>query len=159
MPLLKQRFSEQLSLISEEEIMDLIAIGQSIPGPIAVNSSILIGFKLRGVLGAFLSALGTVLPPLIIISVIAVFYDAFRSNPLVDKAMLGMRAGITTIIVKVVFGLIKDIIKLRNYFYILIMIFAFICVAVLSLNIVYVLMTCIVLNVFYAIYQDKKVGA
>ncbi len=155
-PLLKDKFSQELGLISDDEIMDLIAIGQSIPGPIAVNSSILIGFKLRGILGGLFAAFGTVLPPLIIISIISYFYDAFRSNPIIDKAMLGMRAGICAIIVKVVFGLVRDIVKLRNYFYISIMIFAFIAVALLHLNIVYVLLFCIALNFVFTLYIGKK---
>ena len=61
-------------------MLDLTAIAQSAPGPIAVNASILVGYRAGGVLGGIVTVLGTVLPPLIILSVISLFYAAFRSN-------------------------------------------------------------------------------
>ena len=89
-PLMRKKFVEQLKWIEEQEMMDLTAIAQSSPGAIAVNASILVGYHVAGVPGALISIAGTVLPPLIIISVISFFYTAFRSNEIVNMVMSGM---------------------------------------------------------------------
>ena len=68
-PLMRKKFVEQLHWIDEEEMMDLTAIAQSSPGAIAVNASILVGYRVAGVPGALVTVLGTVLPPLIILSI------------------------------------------------------------------------------------------
>ena len=70
-PLMRKKFVEQLHWIDEEEMMDLTAIAQSSPGAIAVNASILVGYRVAGVPGALVTVLGTVLPPLIILSIIS----------------------------------------------------------------------------------------
>ena len=79
-PLMRKTFVGKLKWIEDGEMLDLAAIAQSSPGPIAVNAAILVGYKSGGVPGALLSILGAVLPPLVIISVISAFYQAFRSN-------------------------------------------------------------------------------
>ena len=76
-PLMRKKFVEELGWIQEDEMMDLAAIAQSSPGAIAVNASILVGYHVAGIPGAMLTVLGTVLPPLIIISIISTFYQAF----------------------------------------------------------------------------------
>ena len=79
-PLMKKRFVEELGWIGEDEMLDMIAIAQSSPGAIAVNASILVGYHVAGFPGAMITVLGTVLPPLIIISIISLFYQTFRDN-------------------------------------------------------------------------------
>ena len=88
-PLMRKKFVEQLHWIDEEEMMDLTAIAQSSPGAIAVNASILVGYRVAGVPGALVTVLGTVLPPLIILSIISFFYTAFRDNRIVALVMRG----------------------------------------------------------------------
>ncbi len=68
-PLMRKKFVEELKWIDEEEMLNLVAISQSAPGAIAVNTSIMVGYRIAGVFGAFVTILGTVLPPLIIITV------------------------------------------------------------------------------------------
>ena len=101
-PLMRKRFVEQLHWIEEQEMLDLTAIAQSSPGAIAVNASILVGYHVAGVAGALLSIIGTILPPLVIISVISMFYKAFRDNAIVSMAMTGMLAGVAAVICDVV---------------------------------------------------------
>ena len=93
-PLLKRKFVDELHWIDEQEMLDMVAIAQSSPGPLAVNASIIIGYRMAGVPGALLTALGTVLPPLVIISVISAFYAAFRDNRIVSLVLKGMQAGV-----------------------------------------------------------------
>ena len=70
-PLMRKKFVETLKWIEEDEMMDLISIAQSAPGPIAVNSSIIIGYRLAGIPGALVTTFGTVLPPMVILAVIS----------------------------------------------------------------------------------------
>jgi chromate transporter len=70
-PLMRKKFVNEYGWIDENEMIDLIAIAQSAPGVIAINASLIIGYKLAGILGAIVALVGTVLPPLIIISIIS----------------------------------------------------------------------------------------
>ena len=72
-PLMKKKFADELHWIDDEEMLNLAAIAQSSPGPLAVNAAIIIGYGVAGIPGALVTVLGTVLPPLIIISVISAF--------------------------------------------------------------------------------------
>ena len=101
-PLLRRKFVEDLGWVEDQEMLDLAAIAQSAPGPIAVNASVLVGYKVAGIPGALTAALGTALPPLVIISIISLFYAAFRANPVVDMVMKSMLAGVAAVIADVV---------------------------------------------------------
>ena len=79
-PLMRKKFVEELKWIDEEEMLNVVAISQSAPGPIAVNTSIMVGYRLAGIWGAFVTTIGTVLPPLVIITVIAKFYISFKEK-------------------------------------------------------------------------------
>ena len=98
-PLMRERFVKELHWIEEEEMLDLTAIAQSSPGSIAINASILVGYNVAGIPGALITVVGAALPPLIIISIISAFYQAFRSNKYVSMAMAGMLAGILTAVI------------------------------------------------------------
>ena len=108
-PLMRKKFVEELSWIDEQEMLDLTAIAQSSPGAIAVNASILIGYRLDGFRGALITVLGTVLPPLIILSVISLFYTAFRDSLIVGYVLRGMQAGVAAVITDVVLTMTLDI--------------------------------------------------
>ena len=87
--LMKKDFVDARHWIDEEEMLDLVAIAQSAPGAIAVNGAIVVGYKLAGILGAFVAIFGTVIPPFVIISILSVCYQAFRSNLLVAGRYAG----------------------------------------------------------------------
>ena len=69
-PMMRKYFVNELELISEEELLDMAAIAQSTPGAIAVNTAVLVGYRISGLTGAIITCIGTVLPPLLILSVI-----------------------------------------------------------------------------------------
>ena len=108
-PLMRKKFVETLKWIEEDEMMDLISIAQSAPGPIAVNSSIIIGYRLAGVPGALVTVFGTVLPPMVVLSVISQFYTAFRDNVIVSLVLKGMGIGVAAVIVDVVYTMAKGV--------------------------------------------------
>ena len=141
-PLMRKKFVEELGWIEEEEMFDLTAIAQSSPGAIAVNASILVGYHVAGFSGAMLTVLGTILPPLIIISIISLFYQAFRDNAIVNMVMTGMLPGVAAIIFDVVLNMSKTILQSKRLLPLVMIIASFIAVRFFSVNIILVIMTC-----------------
>ena len=141
-PLMRKKFVEQLHWIEEEEMLDLTAIAQSAPGAIAVNASILVGYRVAGVLGALVTVCGTILPPLVIISVISFFYAAFRDNAVVSMAMNGMLAGVAAVICDVVISMAESLFQLRRVLPVVILAGAFLAVQFFDVNIILVMLVC-----------------
>lgn len=155
-PLMRKKFVETLKWIDEEEMMDLIAIAQSAPGPIAVNSSIIIGYRLAGIPGAFVTVFGTVLPPMITLSVISLFYTAFRDNVVVNLVLKGMGIGVAAVIVDVVYTMGKNIVVTKNMLSIIVMILSLVAALVFKVNVIWVILACGVIGAVNVIVQDKK---
>lgn len=160
-PLLRQKFVDELKWIDEQEMMDLTAIAQSSPGAIAVNASIVVGYHVAGIPGALISILGTVLPPLVIISVISLFYQAFRDNAMVNMAMAGMLCGVAAVIFDVVINMAKTIFRQRRILPLLVMAGSFIAVRFFSVNIMFIILVCGIIGAADIRYQEKhrKEGA
>ncbi len=155
-PLMRKKFVEELHWIEEQEMLDLTAIAQSSPGAIAVNAAILVGYHAAGNAGAGIAVLGTVLPPLIIISVISFFYTAFRDNVIVNMAMTGMLAGVAAVIFDVVITMGKDILKKKRLLPVFVLLAAFAAVRFFNINIILIILVCGVLGAADTIYQGKK---
>ena len=113
--LLKERFVDQLHYIDEKEMLDLVAIAQSAPGAIAVNGAIVLGYKMAGILGIIVCVIGTIIPPIVIISVVAYFYKIFITNKIISAMLLGMRSGIGAIIVNVVYDMTLSVMDEHKY--------------------------------------------
>lgn len=141
--LMKKQFVEKLKWLEEDEMLDVTAIAQSSPGPIPVNASVILGYRMRGVLGALVAVLGTILPPMVILSVIAFFYDQFRSNAVIAVALQVMRAGVAAVIFDVVINLAKNVCKTRRVLYIGLMIAAFFCAVVLNISAMIIILACL----------------
>jgi chromate transporter len=157
-PLMQKRFVKELKWIDEDEMLDLVAIGQSAPGPIAINTSILVGYRMAGIPGAFLTILGTVLPPLVIITVISYFYIAFRDNLIVKALMKGMSAGVAAVIADVVIDMAAKVIKNKVALPIVVMILAFAAAAFLKVNIIYILLICGALGAWTTYRENRNAG-
>lgn len=155
-PLMRRKFVEELHWIEEQEMMDLTAIAQSSPGAIAVNASILVGYRVAGIAGAIVTVLGTVLPPLIIISVISLFYTAFRDNHIVSMAMAGMLAGVAAVVCDVVITMGKEIIKRKRILPIAVLITSFIAVHFWGINIIQLILACGLIGATDTFYLEKK---
>ena len=156
-PLMRKKFVEDLGWIEEEEMLDLTAIAQSSPGAIAVNASILVGYHIAGVPGAIITMFGTVLPPLIIISIISLFYQAFRDNAIVNIAMAGMLCGVAAVICDVVITMAKSIFQKKQVLPVLVMLGSFIAVRFFSVNIIIIIVVCGVIGAFDMSWQDRQV--
>ena len=154
-PLMRKKFVEELGWIQEDEMMDLAAIAQSSPGAIAVNASILVGYHVAGIPGAMLTVLGTVLPPLIIISIISMFYQAFRDNSFVNMAMAGMLCGVAAVICDVVINMAKNIFQKKRLLPVIVMLGSFIAVRFLSVDIISIIIICGVIGAVDTWHQGK----
>mgnify|MGYP003623657016 CR=1 FL=1 len=139
-PLMKKKFVEDLKLVEEKEMLDMIAIAQSSPGAIAINTSIILGYQLMGPLGAAVTTLGTVLPPLIIMSIVSYFYGFFKDNTYVGNILGGMQAGVAAIIIDVIINLSLGIFKTKKVLPITIMLISFIASYLLKINIVIIIL-------------------
>ena len=142
--LMKKKFADEYHWIDETEMLDLIAIAQSAPGAIAVNGSIVVGYKLAGIPGMLVSILGTILPPFVILSLVSMFYIAFRDNIWVHSMLTGMQAGVAAVIIAVVLEMGHGILVEKNKISMLIMAAAFVLTFFLNINVVYVVIGCIV---------------
>lgn len=141
-PLMKQKFVNQLGWIEESEMLDLVAIAQSSPGAMAVNASILVGYRMAGVPGALISVGGTALPPLIILSVISLFYVVFRDNQIVSLVLRGMNVGVAAVICDVVLTMGGGILRQKRWLYVAVMLLAFCASWFLKVNVVLVILCC-----------------
>ncbi len=155
-PLMRRRFVEELGWIEEQEMLDITAIAQSSPGAIAVNAAILIGYKTAGVIGALITILAAVTPPLVIISVISTFYKAFRDNPIVGRIMAGMLCGVAAVILDVVIKMISTIVKNRRILPIIVLIAAFVAVRFFSVSVIPVILVCGAIGAADALLQGKR---
>lgn len=141
-PLMRKKFVEEFHWIGEQEMMDLTAIAQASPGAIAVNASILVGYHAAGIPGAMVTVLGTVLPPLIIISAISMFYTAFRDSMIVNIFMEGMLAGVAAVICDVVMTMGGAVIKQRRTLPLLMLMVSFLAVRYWNINIIIIILVC-----------------
>ena len=141
-PLMRKKFVEELGWIEEQEMLDMTAIAQSSPGAIAVNASILVGYHIAGLPGALVTAFGTILPPLAIISIISLFYQAFRNNIFVSMAMAGMLCGVAAVICDVVINMAKTVLHDKKILPAVVLIASFVSVRYFNINIILVILVC-----------------
>lgn len=154
--LMKRKFVDELGWLEEEEMLDLVAIAQSSPGPVAVNGAIVVGFKLAGLPGALVCILAAVIPPFIIISVIAAAYEAFRDNAQVSLVLGGMQAGVGAVIASVVWDMAGGIVRKKQAGDIVILIVSFLAVYVLKINVVFVILACAALGLVRTILAERS---
>ncbi len=107
-PLIERDVVERNRWVDKEMFLDLLALSQSAPGVFAVNISTFIGYKLRGVCGALAASLGCIAPSVIIILSIALFFNAFRENDIVNNIFLGLRPAVVALIAAPVFSVAKS---------------------------------------------------
>lgn len=123
--LMKKRFIDHEHWLSENDMLDLTAIAQSAPGAIAVNASILVGYRLAGWRGAAVALLGTILPPLVILSLAALVYTQLITNVWIVWALKGMQIGVAAVIADVVLTMVDHVLSHRKALQIALMILAF----------------------------------
>lgn len=156
--LMKKKFVEELGWLEEDEMLDITAIAQSSPGPIPINASVILGYRMAGLPGTLTAIFGTALPPMIIISLISVFYTQFRENQVIATALQVMRVGVAAVIFDVVFNLAKNVCKTKRGLYIGLMIVSFIATAIFDISAMLIIFICLgigILDVLIPLIQKK----
>lgn len=137
---MKRKFVDGLHWLTEDEMLDMTALAQSAPGAIAVNAAILVGRRVAGTVGMLVAVAGTIIPPMVILSVISLFYEAFAHNCWVAAALSGMQAGVAAVICDVVINLGSRVVKERSALSIAIMAIAFVAAAVFDVNVIIIIL-------------------
>lgn len=106
-PLLRAKYVDEYGWLDDKETLNLVSIAQSMPGVVAVNAAIILGYRMAGLRGALTALAATILPPLVTLSVISCAYDWFATNPYVRYALKGMQCGATALIVNVAIDLLQ----------------------------------------------------
>lgn len=122
-PLIHFYAVDKYKWISETEFIDIIAIAESTPGPIAINSATYVGYKHNGVIGSALATIGVALPSVIIIVLISAFLMQFKDNVYVEYAFLGIRVGVSVLILNASIRIYKKVKK--SYMAYILFIFGF----------------------------------
>lgn len=154
--MIRKVFVEKLHWISEEEILDLTVIAQSTPGPLGVNMAVITGYRIQGVSGALVCALAASLPPIIIISVISVFYNQFKDNRIIALLLQVMRAGVAAVLVDVVIDLAANVLKTKNALWILLMVASFVALVWFKVSIVWLILICGAVGLVYSLRTGKE---
>ena len=154
--LMKERFVDKLHWIEEDEMLDMVAIAQSSPGPIAVNGAIVLGYKLGGFPGILVSVLGAIIPPFVILTVISFFYNAFKSSFAIQALLTGMRSGVAAVILSVVWDMLRGVVKSRDWILYAVMILSFVLNYFLHVNVVLIILAVIVIGILRTWLNGRK---
>jgi len=153
-PFIQKETVEKHGWISDDDILEIIAIAESTPGPIAINSATFVGYRTCGVLGSAAATLGVVLPSFVIISVIAFVLNQFSEIKAVQYAFIGIRAGVMALLLKAWWTMYKKMSK-KVIAYVVAAL-AFLAVAVFGVNVLFVIIGCAVIGLVSSIIVAKK---
>ena len=154
--LMKKKFVDEYHWIEENEMLDLVAIAQSAPGPIAVNGAIVVGYKLAGMTGVVTAIIGTIIPPFLVISLISVCYNVFRDNFIVSQMLSGMQAGVGAVIASVTYEMGAGIVHGKNAVSMCIMAGAFLASCVFHVNVVFVVIACGLIGALRTLAAERR---
>jgi len=153
-PLIQKEVVEKRKWITNQEILEIIAIAESTPGPIAVNAATFIGYKTAGFWGAFLATMGVVLPSFLIIAAVSLVLRLFESLRVVQYAFQGIRAGVLALLIKALISMYKQCPRSRISY--AIAAFAFFSAAFFGINVLIVIMICAVIGLAYSVMAERR---
>ena len=106
-PLIEREIIERRKWIASEDFLEMMVVAQSAPGPIALNTAVFVGYKIRGYAGAVAATLGVIVPSFSVILLVAMFFTNVRHNPVVDAAFKGMRPAVVALIVAPMINILR----------------------------------------------------
>lgn len=155
-PMLQKKYVEDLKWIEPDEMMDMIAIAQSSPGIMAVNTAIIIGYRIAGIRGALCSIVGSVLPPMVILSVISFIYEAFCSNHVVALVLKGMEAGVAAVMINVSINMSSTVVKHKKLLNDVLLAGAAIGAIFFGVPIIRLIVICAVISILAVLVNSKR---
>lgn len=156
--LMRKKMVVTLNWIDDEEMMDFVTIAQSSPGPIALNGSLMVGYHLANIPGALIAGLGTVLPPMIILTLVSLGYEAVKSNLWIAAAFRGMRPVVAAIVLQVTWALLKPVLGRKKFIPIAMFLSAFAALYLFNVNIMLVMVICVAVAVIVSLVGIRKAG-
>lgn len=155
-PIIKDIFVEDLKVISDDDMMDIVALAQGGPGAMAISASILTGYKLRGPLGALVCMSASVLPCLIILSLVAKFYREFKENFFINAALQGISGVISAVLFVTVFRMAKKSYKQFPGFTLVLIIISFILGYFTNINTSLIIFGSAMVGITFFTYVDRR---
>ena len=153
-PLIQRETVEKWKWISDDDILEIIAIAESTPGPFAINSATFIGYRVAGFWGSFMATFGVILPSFVIITIISYVLNEFQHLKAVSYAFNGIRAGVLALIIKSLWSMYKKMPK--NLVSYIIAVIAFVAVAFLNINVLIVIVSCAILGLITSTVFERR---
>ncbi len=154
MPMIQKELIEKRHWITDDELLDYYAVGQSTPGIVAVNVSTFVGYKQLGILGGIIATFGMVTPSLVIIMLLANFINSIDDYPIVQKALKGINVAVTALLTSVVVNFSKKTIK--NIFNAICMIISFVIVFFLKIQSFYIILAALLIGTIITAIKLKR---
>lgn len=156
-PVMKDEFSVKRKLIDEKEMLDIVSISTSGPGPMAINCAIITGYRLHGVFGAIMAAISSAIPSLVIITIISYFYKEFSENYYVMAALTGMGGAIAGVLLITSYDMAKQALKTHTFVSAFIIICTFVASYVVSVNTGIIILVTAIFGLFvYSLIEDEE---
>lgn len=153
-PLIQRETVEKHKWISDDDILEIIAIAESTPGPIAINSATFVGYKVAGFWGAFCATFGVVLPSYVTISIISLLLREFQDIKAVQYAFFGIRAGVLALILKSLWTMFKKCKKgVIPYLTVAV---SFVIAAFTDINVLFIIIGCAVFGLITSMLAERK---
>ena len=152
-PLIQEETVKKNKWVSDDDILEVIAIAESTPGPISVNAATFIGYKVNGFLGALVSTLGLILPAFVIMFLLSFVLRQVKDIKVVQYAFFGIRAGVLALIVNSLVKMYKQVNK--NLISYIIMIISLILTAFFDINAILVIILCGIIGLVSSIYVER----
>ena len=153
-PLIQKETVEKKGWITDDDILEIIAIAESTPGPIAINSATFVGYRACGVLGSVCATLGVVLPSFVIILLISFVLRQFQELKAVQYAFYGIRAGVLALLVKSLWSMYKK--SPKGWASYVVMAGAFVLTAFLDINVLFVIIGCAVFGLVTSMIFERR---
>ena len=153
-PLIQKEVVEEKKWITDDDILEIIAIAESTPGPIAINSATFVGYRVCGFWGSFFATLGVVLPSFVIILIISFVLSEFQNIKAVQYAFEGIRAGVLALLIKALWGMYKKTPK--NIVSYIVIALSFITVAIIDAPVLLVIIGCALFGLISSIIIARR---
>lgn len=157
MPMMQAELIEKRKWITDEELIDYYAVGQSTPGIVAVNVATFVGYKQMGIIGGIFATLGMVTPSLVIIMVLAGIINSINDFPIIQKALKGINVAVAALLTSTIINFMKKTIK--KFTNAIFMMISFLLVFVFKLPSFWIILFALLIGVVLTYKEKKKVAA
>ncbi|MCR4735826.1 MAG: chromate transporter [Treponema sp.] len=154
MPMMQRELIQNRGWITEEDLIDYYAVGQSTPGIVAVNVSTFVGFRQCGIIGGIVATLGMVTPSLVIIMLLAKLINSISDYPIIQKALKGINVAVAALLTSVIVNFAKKTIK--NVWNVIFMLISFALVFFLKVPSFYIIIAAIAIGLGISIVNQRK---